>query len=165
MEYSSEEEFLKNYDASKYDRPSVTSDVVLFSVADGVQNNYRKLKKKYYSVLLVKRNSYPFKGKWCLPGGFVRNDETSEEAARRVLADETNLHNIFMEQLYTFDSLDRDPRTRVISIAYMGLVDKNKLSGKITDEEMRKMNYEVNVNGKSSEEVAKQFLQKEKLLR
>ncbi len=127
MEYSSEEEFLKNYDVSIYDRPSVTSDVVLFSVADGVQNNYRKLKKKYYSVLLVKRNSYPFKGKWCLPGGFVRNDETSEEAARRVLADETNLHNIFMEQLYTFDSLDRDPRTRVISIAYMGLVDKNKL--------------------------------------
>ena len=127
MEYKNEEEFLKHYDASKYERPSVTSDVVLFSVADGNQTNYRKLKQKYYSVLLVKRKNYPFKDKWCLPGGFVNMNETTEEAARRVLASETNLHNIFMEQLYTFDSVDRDPRTRVISVTYMGLVDKNKL--------------------------------------
>ena len=127
MEYKSEEEFLKDYDASIYDRPSVTSDVVLFSVADGVQKNYRKLKQKYFSVLLVKRKNYPFKDKWCLPGGFVGNNETSEDAARRVLSEETNLHNIFMEQLFTFDAVDRDPRTRVMSITYMGLVDKNKL--------------------------------------
>ena len=96
MEYKSEEEFLKNYDASIYDHPSVTSDVLLLSVSSGVQNNYRKLKDKFYSVLLVKRKEYPFKGKWCLPGGFVKNTETTEEAARRVLASETNLHNIFM---------------------------------------------------------------------
>ncbi len=127
-EYESEEEFLKEYDDSKYEKPSVTSDIVLFSVSDEKQTNYRKLKKKHYSVLLVKRNTYPFKGKWCLPGGFINNNETSEQAARRILAQETNLHNIFMEQLYTFDSLDRDPRTRVMSITYMGLVDKNKLN-------------------------------------
>ncbi len=131
MEYKSEEEFLKNYDNSKYERPSVTSDIALFSVSDGSQSNYRKLKQKYFSVLLVKRNNYPFKDKWCLPGGFISNNETSEEAARRVLASETNLHNVFLEQLYTFDSLDRDPRTRVISIAYVGLVDKNKLDDTI----------------------------------
>ena len=127
MEYKSEAEFLANYDNSKYEKPSVTSDIALFSVSDGNQTNYRKLKKKFFSVLLVKRNTYPFKDKWCLPGGFISNKETSENAARRILADETNLHNVFLEQLYTFDSLDRDPRTRVISIAYMGLVDKNKL--------------------------------------
>lgn len=127
MQYKSEEEFLKNYDTSKYEKPSVTSDIVLFSVSDGNQTNYRKLKEKFFSVLLVKRKNYPFKDMWCLPGGFVKNDETSEEAARRVLASETNLHNIFLEQLYTFDDINRDPRTRVISITSMGLVDKNKL--------------------------------------
>ena len=128
MEYKSEEDFLKNYDVNEFERPSVTSDVLLLSVSNGIQNNYRKLKDKYYSVLLVKRKDYPFKGKWCLPGGFVKNTETTEEAARRVLASETNLHNIFMEQLYTFDGINRDPRTRVFSVSYIALVDKNKLN-------------------------------------
>lgn len=128
MEYKSEEDFLKHYDSSKYDKPSVTSDIILFSVSDGNQSNYRKLKQKYFSVLLVKRKAYPFKDKWCLPGGFIRMNETSEEAARRVLRDETNLHDVFLEQLYTFDDINRDPRTRVISITSMGLVDKNKLN-------------------------------------
>ena len=58
------------------------------SVSNDIQNNYRKLKDKYYSVLLVKRKEYPFKGKWCLPGGFVKSTETTEEAAKRVLASE-----------------------------------------------------------------------------
>lgn len=128
MEYKSEEEFLKNYDVNQFERPSVTSDILLLSVSSGVQNNYRKLKEKFYSVLLVKRKDYPFKDKWCLPGGFVKNSETTEEAARRILTKETNLHNIFMEQLYTFDSIDRDPRTRVLSVSYIALVDKNKLN-------------------------------------
>ncbi len=133
-EYKSEEEFLKDYDASKYDRFSVTSDVVLFSVSDGNKSDYRRLNKKYYSVLLVKRHNYPFKDKWCLPGGFVRIDETSEDAARRILASETNLHNVFLEQLYTFDTIDRDPRTRVLSVSYMGLVDKNKLDDSLYED-------------------------------
>lgn len=126
-EYSSEEEFLKDYNVNDYDRPSVTSDICLFSVSDENQDNYRKLSKKYFSVLLVKRNNYPFKDKWCLPGGFVGINETSEDAARRVLATETNLHNVYLEQLYTFDDVNRDPRCRVFSVSYMGLVDKNKL--------------------------------------
>ena len=126
-EYKSEEEFLKDYNPNDYERPSITSDVLLFSVSDGVQTNYRKLKKKYFSVLLVKRDRYPFKDKWCIPGGFIGMDETCEETAKRVLATETNLHNIFMEQLYTFDDINRDPRTRVISVVNMALVDKNKL--------------------------------------
>jgi len=134
MEYKNEEEFLKNYDDSKYSKPSVTSDIALFSVSDGVQSNYRKLKHKYYSVLLVKRKNYPFKNMWCLPGGFVGMNETSEEAARRVLASETNLHNVFLEQLYTFDDVNRDPRTRVISVSYIGLVDKNKLDDSLYED-------------------------------
>lgn len=127
MKYNTEEEFLKNYNPNEFERPSVTSDVLLLSVSSELQTNYRKLTPKLYSVLLVKRNDHPFKGKWSLPGGFVDIKETSEETARKVLANKTNLHNIFMEQLYTFDDVNRDPRTRVFSITYMALVDKNKL--------------------------------------
>ncbi len=132
--YNSEEEFLKNYDNSIYDKPSVTSDIVLFSVSNGSKDSYRKLNKKYFSVLLVKRHNYPFKDKWCLPGGFISNSETSEEAARRILAKETNLHDIFLEQLYTFDDINRDPRCRVMSVSYMGLVDKNKLNDSLFED-------------------------------
>ena len=132
--YNSEEEFLKNYDNSIYDKPSVTSDIVLFSVSNGSKDSYRKLNKKYFSVLLVKRHNYPFKDKWCLPGGFISNSETSEEAARRILAKETNLHDIFLEQLYTFDDVNRDPRCRVMSVSYMGLVDKNKLNDSLFED-------------------------------
>lgn len=127
MEYKSEEEFLKHYNPNQFERLSLTTDILLFSVADGVQENYRKLNKKYFSVLLIKRDTYPFKGKWCLPGGFIRMDETTDEASKRILKDETNLEDIYLEQLYTFSAVDRDPRMRVISTAYMSLVDKNCL--------------------------------------
>ena len=69
--YNSEEEFLKDYDVSLFKGVSVTVDIALFSIADDIQNNYRKLNEKKYSVLLIKRDNYPFKDKWCLPGGFV----------------------------------------------------------------------------------------------
>ena len=126
-EYKSEAEFLKNYDASKFDKISATTDILIFSVASSKQENYRKLNNKHFSVLLVKRNRYPFKDMWCLPGGFIGIDETSEEAAKRVLEREPNLHNIYLEQLYTFDDVKRDPRMRIISISYVALVDKNRL--------------------------------------
>ena len=126
-EYKSEEDFLKHYDASAFEKLSATVDIAIFSVASSKQENYRKLNNKHFSVLLVKRNRYPFKDMWCLPGGFIGIDETSEDAAKRVLARETNLKNIYLEQLYTFDDVKRDPRTRIINISYMALVDKNRL--------------------------------------
>lgn len=126
-EYKSEAEFLKDYNSNQYEKLSMTADILLFSVSDGTKENYRKLNQKYFSILLVKRNTYPFKDKWCLPGGFVGIRETIDDAAIRILETETNLHNIYMEQLYTFGDIDRDPRMRVISTSYMALVDKNKL--------------------------------------
>ena len=129
--YNSEEEFLKDYDVSKFDRFSITTDILIFSISDDVQDNYRKLNDKYFSVLLVKRENYPYKDKWCLPGGFVRVDEDLEDAPVRILAGETGLHNIYLEQLYTYGKVDRDPRTRVISTSYMALIDKNKLNEKL----------------------------------
>ena len=131
MQYKSEEEFLKHYDSSKFEKLSMTTDIIIFSVSDSLTTNYRKLNEKHFSVLLVKRQDYPFKDKWCLPGGFVKMDETLDEAATRILATETNLHNIYIEQLYTFSDINRDPRMRIVSTAYMSLIDKNMLNEKI----------------------------------
>ena len=126
-DYRTEEEFLKNYDSSGFEKLSATTDILIFSVASSKQENYRKLNNKHFSVLLVKRNRFPFKDMWCLPGGFIGIDETSEDAAKRILERETNLKHIYLEQLYTFDDVNRDPRMRIISISYVALVDKNRL--------------------------------------
>ena len=134
MDYKSEEEFLKNYDSSIFEKLSMTTDILLLSVSDEKQDNYRKTSNKKMSVLLVKRDTYPFKGKWCLPGGFLNPlTETLEECAKRVLYNETNLKNIYLEQLYTFDDINRDPRTRVISSSFIALIDKNKLTEKVNE--------------------------------
>ena len=131
-QYKSEEEFLRDYDPSKFDLLSLTTDILIFSVSDGLQENYRKLNKKHFSVLLVKRDTYPFKDKWCLPGGFIGIDEDIEDAATRILETEANIKDIYLEQLYTYGNPNRDPRMRVISTSYMALIDKNKLHDKIS---------------------------------
>ncbi len=130
--YNSEEEFLKDYDSSVFEKLSMTTDILIMSVSNEDTGNYRKLSEKKFSILLVKRDNYPFKDKWCLPGGFVGIDETLDEAAKRVLKTETNLKDIYIEQLYTFSGVKRDPRMRVISTSYMALVDKNRLMDKLS---------------------------------
>jgi len=122
-----EAEFLKSYDVNKYVRPSVTVDMVIFTVLDRPQTNYRKLPVKDLCVLLVKRGGHPFKDRWALPGGFVRPTESLEQAAIRELAEETGVENVYMEQLYTWSDLGRDPRTWVISCSYMALIDANRI--------------------------------------
>jgi 8-oxo-dGTP diphosphatase len=97
----------------KHPRPAVTVDCVVF----GFDDDGGDLK-----VLLIQRDAEPFEGKWALPGGFVRLDETLDEAAARELKEETGLSGFFLEQLYTFGAIDRDPRERVISVAYYALV-------------------------------------------
>lgn len=131
--YNSEEEFLKDYKKEEFERLSLTTDILIFSVSSGTQENYRKLNEKYFSILLVKRDNYPYKDKWCLPGGFVGYDEELEAAPLRILKNETNIENIYLEQLYTYGEVNRDPRMRVISTSYMALIDKNKLNGNLTN--------------------------------
>lgn len=127
--YQSEEEFLKNYDSNQFEKLSMTTDILIVSVSDEEQSNYRKTSKKKMSILLVKRDEYPFKDMWCLPGGFLNPlTETLEECAKRVLYRETNVKDIYLEQLYTFDDLKRDPRVRVVSTSFIALIDKNKLN-------------------------------------
>ncbi len=125
--YNSEEEFLAAYNSDNFEKLSLTSDIVIFSVSSEEVDNYRKNEKKSMSVLLVKRTTYPFKDKWCFPGGFVKIDEDLEAAPMRILKRETNIDNIYLEQLYTFGDVKRDPRMRIISTAYMALIDKNRL--------------------------------------
>ena len=77
------------------------------------------------SVLLIKRKYDPYKGKWAIPGGFVKNEESLEEAVERELQEETGIKINYLEQLYTFGKPSRDTRGRVVSIAYFGLVRPN----------------------------------------
>ncbi len=104
------------YDVSKYERPSVTVDVVMMS-----------LRQRDLQVLLVKRRSWPYEGMWAVPGGFVNMDESLENAAKRELQEETGLQDVYLEQLYTFGDPGRDPRTRVITVVYFALLDSERL--------------------------------------
>ncbi|MFN8258327.1 MAG: NUDIX domain-containing protein [Bacteroidales bacterium] len=98
-----------------YPRPAVTTDCVIFGFDE------TDLK-----VLLIQRGIEPYKGKWAFPGGFLHMDETVEDGAKRELFEETGLKDIFIEQLYTFSDVDRDPRGRVITVAYYALVNLNE---------------------------------------
>lgn len=123
----SEEQFLANYDASKYDRPGVTVDILIFNVTEKEEMNSRQLPEKVLKLLLIKRGNHPYMGQWAIPGGFVKMNESLDEAALRELKEETNIDDIFMEQLYTWGDVARDPRTRVISVSYMSIVDSSTL--------------------------------------
>ncbi len=117
--------FLKNYDASKYERPSVTADIIVFTIDDD----------DALSLLLIRRGGYPYKGYWAIPGGFLNaGAESIDEAAARELRDETNVDHAFLQQLYTFGNPGRDPRTTVISVAYTALIPKNELHIKAGDD-------------------------------
>lgn len=95
----------------EYARPALTVDCVVF----GLDEDDLKL-------LLIQRDLEPYAGQWALPGGFVRVGESTDDAARRELAEETGLERVFLEQLYTFGSPDRDPREHIVSVAHYALV-------------------------------------------
>ena len=101
-----------------YPHPAVTTDCVIFGF-DGSQLN----------VLLIRRGVEPFKGRWAFPGGFLQPDETAETGALRELHEETGLESAYLEQLHTFTDPDRDPRERVITVAYLALVKISEVQG------------------------------------
>lgn len=123
----SEQKFLKNYDASLYEKPSLCVDTILFTIRDMENKNYRKLPEKSLQILLTHRANYPYKDYFSLPGTFIKLDESLDECAARCLKEKTNLQDIYLEQLYTFGEVERDPRTRVISCTYMSLVNSDSL--------------------------------------
>lgn len=111
-----EQEFLKTYSSDAFEKPSVAVDLLVFTVEDG------KLK-----IVTVRRQEYPFKGELALPGVFVGMTESVDDAAKRGIKEEAGLEDIYFEQLYAFGEIDRDPRMRVISIAYIALVPIEKI--------------------------------------
>jgi ADP-ribose pyrophosphatase YjhB (NUDIX family) len=114
------------FEPERKNRILVAVDAVIFSVSPETEHNYRKAEAQRLEVLLIKRPNEPHRGKWALPGGLVKSDETFEESVRRMMKKKAGLGNIYMEQLYTFDAPDRDPRMRVISCAYLSLIDRSK---------------------------------------
>lgn len=122
-----EKEYLDQYDVSQYDRPSVTVDTAIFTICSDEEVNKRNLEEKELHVLLIKRGGHPYRGQWALPGGFVHPKENVDDAAIRELKEETNLDCRYMEQLYTWGEVDRDPRTRVISVSYLALIDSSQV--------------------------------------
>ncbi len=101
----------------EYPRPALTVDITVFS-----------LRANRLSVVLIRRGKEPFAGRWALPGGFVEMDESLEAAALRELQEETGLSDAYLEQLYTYGDPDRDPRGRVVSVAYFALVPSDSLT-------------------------------------
>ncbi|NMF58063.1 NUDIX hydrolase [Pseudanabaena yagii] len=97
----------------EYPRPALTVDCIIFGLD-------AKLELK---VMLIQRDIPPFQGQWAIPGGFVRMDETLEQAALRELQEETGIHDVYLEQLYTFGDLERDPRDRTVTVAYYALIN------------------------------------------
>jgi 8-oxo-dGTP diphosphatase len=103
-------------DLSRYERPSVTVDIVILTVRGG-----------RLEALLVQRGRPPFEGMWAIPGGFVNRDETLEAAAQRELKEETGVHSVHVEQFHAFGDPGRDPRGWVISVAHFALVPQEQL--------------------------------------
>ena len=109
-------EYLATYHTSDYERPSVTVDIVILTVAE-----------QELRVLLIRRKLPPYQGLWAVPGGFVGIRESLDAAALRELREETAVEDVYLEQLYTFGDPNRDPRTRVITVAYYALVEAGKV--------------------------------------
>lgn len=128
--YEKEMEFLKHYDIEAYERPSVSVDLVAFTLGEAKESNYRKNREKRLKILLMKRKTHPFKGFWALPGGFVGMEEELEEAAQRVMEHKTDLKKAHLEQLYTWGGLHRDPRHRILSISYLTLIEESNIEAK-----------------------------------
>lgn len=129
-----EEEFLREYDAAKYPSPFVTVDNLIFTINNKEEENYRKLPEKELKVLLVKRGDFPDIGAWALPGGFIEMDEDLKDAAKRELFEESGLKSVYLEQLESLGRVNRDKRHRVISVAYMALIDSSTLDLKAGDD-------------------------------
>ncbi len=128
-----EKEFLERYQPKDYPRPSVTVDMLLFTVDDRRVEG-QILPEPELKLLLIKRKNHPFIESWAIPGGFVDIGENLDEAARRELKEETNIENVYMEQLYTWGDVERDPRMRVISVSYLALVQKESCKEQAGDD-------------------------------
>ena len=117
-----EKSFLSAYNIQAFDRPSVATDVVVLSMFEEEAENHRKDSKPQLHVLLIKRGEHPYMNCWALPGGFLRSEETIEQCASREIKEETNLSLSSLMPIGVFSEPDRDPRGRILSVAYASIV-------------------------------------------
>lgn len=127
-----EQEFLKEYNSSAYEKPSVAVDLLMFTIKDD------RLK-----IALVERSEFPFKGMLSLPGVFVGINENLDDAARRGAEEKTGLRDIYFEQLYTWGDVNRDPRMRIISVSYLSLTSADKLNVRASERTISAALYDV----------------------
>lgn len=119
-----EKKFLAGYDLTKYDRPSVAADVVVFSVMkDDECDDVRRLQEKKLKILLIRRGGFPYKGCWAMPGGFCKKGEDVIDSARRELCEETGIDDAYVKLVGVYGEPGRDPRGWVISSTYMALMN------------------------------------------
>lgn len=122
-----EKEYLETYDITTFERPSIATDVVVFSILnDGERDNIRKLQKKRLKVLLIKRAAYPYKDCWAMPGGFCVPGEDVIDTAKRELFEETNVKDAYLKLIGVYGEKNRDPRGWIISNTFMALMDGEK---------------------------------------
>lgn len=131
-----EKDFLKSYDITRFDRPSVAADIAVFSIMargglTGIgqvqdKENYRKAPERKLKILLIRRASWPYKGCWALPGGFCRKNEDIYETARRELYEETHVENAYLNLCGIYGEAGRDPRGWIISHTFLALMDGEK---------------------------------------
>lgn len=122
-----EKEYLEAYDISSFERPSLATDVVVFSILnDGERDSIRRLQKKALKVLLIKRASFPYRDSWAMPGGFCVPGEDIIDTARRELYEETNVKDAYLKLVDIYGETGRDPRGWIISSTYMALIDGEK---------------------------------------
>ena len=107
-----------------YEHPFVCTDAVVFTIKTEESDSYRKLPETSLRILLYMRTTEPYENKWCLPGGFLNIDELPEDNICRKISEKSHIDKCWLEQLYTFCDLNRDPRARVLSIAYLGLMNE-----------------------------------------
>lgn len=123
-----EEEFLKAYRIENYDRPSLATDIVVFSSNSKVEKDLGCFPAKGLSILMIRRGEHPYMSDWALPGGFVKPGESVEQAAYRELKEETGISQISLSQLHLFSKPKRDPRGWIVSCSFIGLSEERSVS-------------------------------------
>ncbi|MCI6676184.1 MAG: NUDIX hydrolase [Clostridiales bacterium] len=133
------EQFLQAYDPKRYEQPSVTVDTIVVQHPKQFTSIYDGLK-----ILMIQRGNHPSIGKWALPGGFINMKEDGMDSAKRELEEETGLTGIPIEQIHAWDEWKRDPRTRIVTIAYLALVEEG-LTPKAGDDAADACFFDVNL--------------------
>lgn len=141
------ESFLEEYDPNKYQNPSVTADVMVFRYNSTLTIN------SGLKLLLIQRKNHPSIGFWALPGGFVDIREDIDAAAKRELLEETGIEGLPIQQMHCFGDVNRDPRTRIITVSYLALVEE-ELILKAGDDAADALWFEVDLKKENDEVIS-----------